>query len=462
MKTNFFKSVIAIFVFLAVGSYVVSHTSKAFADGGAPCMYSGDQKTADGNGPNTADQQGVAPAYHCNSSITITSETQSGNTITINGQIWGGGITAYCEFAGSTDQLAFPSEEDRLSGDTNSLRAYDGNGNLVNSTVNILVQGQAGQDCSSGPLDQQSLGNGQALEATFTYSFNVSSGYQSGQQYTTYVSMTPDVEGLYQTQYDTNNYATYRDNYNQYTYQQCIAMGWTSSEDCRDYWTYYRFTPTVASGSGTLNVSADRPASWNIQGCPSNNTCSGTNLRSGSYSNEPAGVPYSITDLSGNSLAQSGFSADNIGTVLRNPASIFARIIKTAEASSCLPNGFTCDLSPGGQIVWNLHSQYCALTIKTQVNGNDTALSGLNYTVSGGPGNSPQTLTSTPQTYPQMIADPTSGSTFSLAINSDPSSSNGYSLDRANSVTGLSVPCQGGNTGVIIVNYSTRASLNVK
>jgi hypothetical protein len=214
--------------------------------------------------------------------------------------------------------------------------------------------------------------------------------------------------------------------------------------------------------AGTIKVRADIATSWNVNGCSS---CSGTNTTTGDYANEPANNTYKILDQNNLTLDHDGFTVDNLGSVpaLRNPSSILARIINTAEASQdCSSDGWTCTLISNGTAQWNLHPQYCSMTVKTQVNGVDQPLSGLNYNVSDGvPGTTPQSYTSTPQTV-QMLTDPTSpGSTFTLSDNPTVMNWNSYTLDFSGYSTGNAVSCSGG-TGTIIENYLTRGKLLVQ
>ncbi len=457
---NKLQAVLLLCAVLLLGLYGSLSAPKALAQVGANCWQPSGQKVSDGNGPSAADEGYDPTTGHCNSYVNIDYATRSGNTLYVQGEVFGGGITSSCVPPAGTDSIYYISEADgvapyqndfRNTTNVGSLNGYDAKGNtLTFDDVSVQTLAATGSDCT-GPIDLDQGGGGAQEYDTFSYHIDMT-GFTNGVPFTTYVHIVPSFNGTYQ---HNGQNVPYSDNYTQYTYQQCASMGWSTKEDCRDYWSYFTYTPTgLPPTTGTIKVTADRSASWKVYGnCTG--TCTATNATSGTYSGQNPGT-YTLEDPSGNSLGASGFSVDNSGTALNNPSSIFARIINTAEASSCA--GYTCALSAGGTVAWNLHSSYCSLTVQSQVNGTNQALSGLNYTVNGGSG-SPQTITSTPQTI-QMPADPNSGSNFTATVTTEPSSWNSYSID--DNTTAPSATCLGGNTATITMKYLTRAKLNVQ
>jgi hypothetical protein len=478
---NKIQAILIVSALLVVCSYGSFSVPKALADPGTWCdQPQNGQKVAAGNGPSASDESSNVNTGHCNSWVNIDSVTQSGTTLYVVGEIEGGGITSYCTpYNDPNEQDPYISEVDSVLAPTfggsgpyafdyknstgnASMYGYDGKGNqLTFDDISVDPAPSYSQACGTGPIDQDGGTGGYQEYASFTYHIDLSSGYQNGQTYTTYVHIIPGFNGTYEGH--SQQSIDYSDNYQQYTYQQCAAMGWSTQEDCRDYWAYATFIPTglaTTPTTGTINVKSDRPTSWEIGNCGSCNAQSST---SATYSNVTGGQSYLITDSSGNNLNSSGFSiSNNNPLVLQDKPSLLARVVHSVDAasSSCSNSGFTCYLAAGGTASFNLVSNYCSLTIQTQVNGANQALSGLNYTLSGGPSSGPQTLTSTPQTM-SMVADPTNGSSFTVTKNTDPTSWHGYTLDPTNSVTGTSVSCVGGNSTTITENYVTRATLQI-
>jgi hypothetical protein len=461
-------------IILIAGSFGISiQPQKARADAGVGCFSPDGQKTQDGNGPNVQDMEGSRPDYHCNSWVNIDYVQQSGNILNVYGTIEGCGILSFCESQQGGGTVPYVSEADGVLPETafsgpgsgysayyypsvtnsSDIQAYDGQGNPVSLALEVGNVATTGDNCQ-GPIDYSYGGGGEQYYAAFSYQINLSSGYQNGHTYTTYIHIVPTNNGYYDFQWEETP-VPYTDNYQQYSYQQCAAMGWSSTEDCRDYWSYYRFTPTGLTPTvttGTINVTADRSsASWNIIGA-ANFSGTGTSKQ---YNGAQTGT-YSITDAAYNPLSSDGYAVTNTGTALRNTP-LFARIINTAEASTCTTS-YTCNLTAGGNINYNLASQYCSLTIQSKVNGTVQPLSGLNYYVNG---LSTPTITSTPQTI-QILADPTKQSLVTVSDSAPPTSWNGYTLDSDPNNSLASVGCQGNSSATAWISYVTRAKLQVK
>lgn len=449
------KAVYILFVTVLFGSGLNFSVHKAAAHTGGdinctPPTYG--EKYLAGNGYSAADANGTFPVNHCNSWINIESETQVGSNLVVSGEIFGGGINSVCTDEISGEQYDYISSVDDP---LNTIpTAYDGKANPIVPTISTWQDPISGS-CNQGPIDVgTTVTPGQQYYGQFSYTFSLA-GYTGGQTYRAYIGMAPTVNGPYSNGGGINT--TYTDNYTKYTSSQCETNGWPSSEDCRDYWSYQDFVP-VAPASGTVAVNADRSTSWLIGG-GSSYSGSGT---SATYANSPAsssGTRYNLTDPYLN--PPYGFT-DNPTFVMRNTNSLLARIVKSAEASDCgNPDTWTCDLSTGGTITFNLSSTQCSITVQTTFNGGSpTAIGGgLGYSVSG-PVNSSSTYSNTSQTF-DLVADP-SGTTFTL--NGFPSTITygGYTSDLASITPSNPYTCSGGSSMTFSANYVSRANINVQ
>jgi hypothetical protein len=222
----------------------------------------------------------------------------------------------------------------------------------------------------------------------------------------------------------------------------------------------------TSPANGTVTVTADRTANWQIGGQTAGASFSGSGTSGGPYS-APAGT-YLLIDPTTQSYPY-GF-IDNPTFSLNGSPNIFASLVKTAEASSC--GGWVCNLSAGGTVNYVLTTTTCNISVETNVDGNIASMSSLPMTFSG-PLNS-YSYTSTPQT-PYSIAD-SSGSTFTLTLPSIGSWS-GYVTDyigtdvTASDGTITSYPattlspnpaCVAGGSLTFVAKYLTRAILLVQ
>lgn len=322
-----------------------------------------------------------------------------------------------------------------------TLSATGGQGESLNATITSVANNTYQKIlCGSGELNQP--GGAQLETFNFTYTINTSN-YPNG-TYTTTVYLgnsyypTPCVDG---------------------TVGDITSICYPNSASA---------TFTVKHSGGTINVNADRLASWYIasqSGSYSNPSPS----QSATYPNAPAST-YTMYDAATQSTFPYGFADSPTTTGFRNNSSwIFASIIKRAEASQCEINGWTCVLSAGGVVNYNLTTTTCTVIIQTSVNGNVVNMS-LPLTYSG-PLNS-YSYSSAPQS-PYSIAD-SSGSTFTLTV---PSSGtwNGYAseyvgTDVSGSTT-ISYPsttlspnpvCSAGGNLTFTAKYMTRPALLVQ
>jgi hypothetical protein len=179
--------------------------------------------------------------------------------------------------------------------------------------------------------------------------------------------------------------------------------------------------------NGTINVKADRNTSWVIQSTTKSLPGSGT---AETYTNIPQDK-YVMTDQNGNSPY--GFT-DAPTTVGLNDNSFFAHFFNKAYASSCT-GWWTCILSSGGTVNYNLTSTTANVIVQASVNGTVAAVPSLVFTLNGPLNN--YSYSSTPHSvYP--IAD-SSGSIFTLSFPSSGTDNAGTVIDY----TGTDANCNG-------------------
>jgi len=225
------------------------------------------------------------------------------------------------------------------------------------------------------------------------------------------------------------------------------------------------FTIPVPAPTGTINVTADRTAKWQITGTDTGASFSGSGTSGGPYT-APADT-YTMIDPTTQSSPY-GF-IDNPTYSLIGTPNIFASLIKTAEASSC--GGWVCDLSASGAVHYDLTTTTCSVSVESSVNGNITNLSSLPIKFAGPLNN--YSYTSTPQA-PYSIAD-ASGSTFTLTLPSTGTwgkyttdyvgtdvTSNGTVTSYSASTLSPNPDCAAGGSLTFVAKYLTRATLLVQ
>jgi hypothetical protein len=216
--------------------------------------------------------------------------------------------------------------------------------------------------------------------------------------------------------------------------------------------------------NGTINVKADRSTSWFIHGATNSLSGSGT---AETYTNVNPDK-YIMTDVYGNTPY--GFS-DTPTTVGIDDRSFFASLFNKAYASSCT-GWWTCILSSGGTVNYNLTYTTANVIVQASVNGTVAAVPSLLFTLNGPLNN--YSYSSTPQSvYP--IAD-SSGSIFTLSFPSSGTDNAGTVIDYTGTDancngTIISYPwttlnpnpvCPAGGNLTITAKYQERAGIQVR
>jgi hypothetical protein len=251
----------------------------------------------------------------------------------------------------------------------------------------------------------------------------------------------------------------------------------------------YAQTIDVTGSTGTIKVHADIPqAAW----CAYNSAhqwkdsgISGTDPSAVASTN---GVTYNLEDYNCDSQTHPyGFSVASTA-VYRNPSSILARVIKTAEASTC--NDWICALTNGGTISYALTPEYCKIYVNASLNDpNAAGLAGVNFEVesdapyinssSGTTGSVPVSIqlitdkkdpNATPPSYPQEFDFATASLPATITVGGNIADFSGYTVTRASdglvmssNRNNFSIPtaCAVNDSLTFNAMYKTRAVLDV-
>ena len=415
----------------------------------------------------------------CGESVVISVSSSSSPTLVATGSVAGAYTDQICPMPGPwglgsqyTEQ-AFPINgnysENTIGSTAGSadVTVTDANGNTVGSGSVPIIITKPAQTTLGGCNSDGSVVNATEAVGTFTYTQDIS-GFDQTYCPADDMSGGSCIDSPIPEPYEisvTDNGAVNGSDQNQ---TMCAPDPYNPGNTICDN-TDGPYTFFVTPG-GTINVSADRSTSWEIIGGAS---LSGSGTFQ-TYPNEPAssaGTQYTIIDPSGYPMSVHGFT-DNPTFVMRNGDSLLARIVKSADASSCgIPDEWSCYLTTGGSIDFVLSSTQCSITVQSTLDsGSPSAVAGLSYYVDGGPGSGTSaTYTNTPQTF-QMIADP-SGTIFTLDGFSPPSSvayAGNTSDLQSVTVDGNDVTssdqwtCNGGDSMTFSANYISRAGINVQ
>ncbi len=251
----------------------------------------------------------------------------------------------------------------------------------------------------------------------------------------------------------------------------------------------YSKTITVVGTNGTINVNADiSAASWCAYSTPHQWQGSGTSGNDPSAVASQSGTAYSLEDHAcDRDTHPYGFSVASHATY-RNPPSILARVIKTAEASTC--TDWICALTNGGTISYTLTSEYCKIYVNASINDPvSIGLAGVNFTVSnqapyinsysgttGTITTSSQLLTdkndpnATPPSYPQTFDFQAGSLSPTITVSGNIADFSGYTITRASdglvmssNRNNFSIPtaCAVNDSLTFNATYKTRAVLGV-
>jgi len=447
-----------IFSLFGLGKAQLAHATAGIGCQGM-LWYGTGQKVSAGQGPNyDTDANG-----HCDSAANIYDAQQNGNTYTFYGEMAGGGDTGYCSFpydpADEMDYIA--------SAEVPSIGALVGGKGESLSLGPVTVVSQAQVGGCVGTYDTGIYYSGSQYYATFTYNIDLS-GYSS-QNYLTYLEINPGGDS------DTPK-----------TYSQCVADNW-ADKYCENFYSYWNFTPTISTG--TINVHANiNAAAWCAYNSAHQWQASGTSGSDPSAVASQSGTPYSLDDYACElNTHPYGFSVASIATY-HNPPSILARIIKTAEASTC--TDWICALTNGGTISYTLTSEYCKIYVNASINDPASiGLAGVSFTVSnkapyinsysgttGSSTTSFQLLTdkndpnATPPSYPQDFDFATASLPATITVGGNTADFSGYTITRSSDElvmssnrNNASIPtaCAANDSLTFNATYKTRAILDV-